>query len=89
MNEAMTWCDMTSSPTGEVVNINWRLADIMARYGPDSIVGEAIATAEPILRSETFRIDNALAGRTLGVQLGAPPPVPSWQGGYPPGSRWG
>jgi hypothetical protein len=54
--DAMIWCDMTSGPTGDEVDIDWRLADIRARYGPESIVGRFADQAEPHLRAATSRV---------------------------------
>ncbi len=54
--DAMIWCDMTSGPTGDEVDIDWRLADIRARYGPQSIVGHFAGQAEPHLRAATSRV---------------------------------
>lgn len=55
--DAMIWCDMTSGPTGDEVDIDWRLADIRARYGPHSIVGRFADQAEPHLRAATSRVE--------------------------------
>src|SRR3954470_15737629 len=34
--DALTWADQTTSPTGQVVDLDSRLADMLARHGPDS-----------------------------------------------------
>lgn len=57
MVDALVWCDMTSSPAGEVVTVDWRLADIRDRYGPASIVGRFLQRAEPELRAAVHRIE--------------------------------
>jgi putative nucleotidyltransferase with HDIG domain len=56
LQDAMIWCDMTSGPTGDEVDIDWRLADIRARYGPESIGGRFADQAEPHLRAATSRV---------------------------------
>ena len=56
LTDAMTWCDMTSGPTGDEVDIEWRLADIRVRYGPESLVGKFADQAEPHLRAATSRV---------------------------------
>ena len=50
--DALTFCDMTTSPDGEPVDVASRLAEIHARYGPGHLVSESIAEATPqIVRS--------------------------------------
>jgi len=55
--DALTYCDMTTSPDGEPVAVERRLAEILTRYGPDSLITAAITQARPeILRAvETVR----------------------------------
>jgi hypothetical protein len=40
--DALTYCDMTTSPNGEAVNVKMRLHEIAQRYGDDSIVAKSI-----------------------------------------------
>ncbi len=49
--DALIWCDMTTSPDGEQVTLDERLADIHSRYGPDHLVSRAITAATPTLRA--------------------------------------
>ncbi|WP_042383856.1 HD domain-containing protein [Streptacidiphilus melanogenes] len=50
--DALTYCDMTTSPDGEPIAVEERLAEILARYGPDSLITAAITEARPeILRA--------------------------------------
>jgi HD superfamily phosphodiesterase len=41
--DALVYCDMTTSPTGEPVQVEQRLDEIGARYGPGHLVAESIA----------------------------------------------
>jgi hypothetical protein len=34
--DALTWADQTTSPTGQMVDLGTRMADMLARHGPDS-----------------------------------------------------
>ena len=34
--DALTWADQTTSPTGQTVDLGTRMADMLARHGPDS-----------------------------------------------------
>jgi hypothetical protein len=62
--DALTFCDMTTSPDGEPVDVAFRLTEIRARYGPGHLVSESIATATPqIIRSVGTVLD----------RLGQPP----------------
>jgi hypothetical protein len=60
LTDCLIFCDMTTSPDGLEVTVDERLAEILARYGPESIVGRSIALAEPELRAATCRIANRL-----------------------------
>jgi hypothetical protein len=58
---ALTWADLTSSPVGEPCTPEERIADILRRYLPGSIVHRAITVATPRLREATEQIDSRLA----------------------------
>lgn len=45
--DALTYCDMTTSPDGTPVEVEERLAEIVARYGHGDPVAEAIEEARP------------------------------------------
>jgi hypothetical protein len=47
---------MTTSPDATPVTVEERLSEILVRYGLDSVVGRAIARAEPELRAATLRV---------------------------------
>jgi hypothetical protein len=47
---ALTFCDMTTSPDGEHVDVDWRLAEIHERYDSSHVVSRAIDRATPIIR---------------------------------------
>jgi putative nucleotidyltransferase with HDIG domain len=42
-DHAMVYCDMTTSPDGETMEVEKRLTEIAARYEPGSIVADTIA----------------------------------------------
>ena len=44
---ALTFSDMTTSPDGESVNVDWRLAEIRDRYGSGHVVSRSIHRATP------------------------------------------
>jgi HD superfamily phosphohydrolase len=47
--DALTYCDMTTSPTGESITFEARIADILNRHGGASIVAQSICRARPSL----------------------------------------
>jgi hypothetical protein len=58
---AITWADLTSSPRGEPCTVGERLADILRRYPPESIIHRAIAEASPMLWEAATEIASRLA----------------------------
>jgi hypothetical protein len=60
LNDALAYCDMTTTPTGEVVCVHDRLSEIVQRYGPDDIVTRFIRRAEPALVSSVARTGQRL-----------------------------
>jgi HD superfamily phosphodiesterase len=49
LSEALTYCDMTTTPDGQPVAVASRLAEIRERYGPVHLVSRFIQLAEPHL----------------------------------------
>jgi hypothetical protein len=62
--DALTYCDMTTSPDGQRLPIARRLAEISARYGPDHLVSRAIRRSEPQLTRAVTRVTGRLAAST-------------------------
>ena len=60
LNDALAYCDMTTTPTGEVVSVHDRLSEIVERYGPHDVVTRFIHRAEPELVSSVVRTDQRL-----------------------------
>ncbi|MFB6941897.1 HD domain-containing protein [Streptomyces sp. NPDC060286] len=59
--DGLIYCDMTTTPDGEVTSVEARLKEIAARYGADSLVGRFIRRAEPDIRAAVGRVESALA----------------------------
>ena len=47
--DALTFCDMTTSPDGEHVQVHNRLAEIHDRYGSGHMVSHSIRRATPFI----------------------------------------
>lgn len=60
---ALTYCDMTTGPSGEPMTLDERLTEAMGRYGPDDVVSRALGKAEPLLRAQCDLVAAALAAQ--------------------------
>jgi putative nucleotidyltransferase with HDIG domain len=49
LSSVLTYCDMTTSPDGELVPVESRLAEIHHRYGPGHLVSRSIQRATPMI----------------------------------------
>jgi putative nucleotidyltransferase with HDIG domain len=59
--EALIFCDMTTTPDGDATSSRDRVAEIVGRYGPDTIVGRFIQRAAPEIHAAVGRVDQRLA----------------------------
>lgn len=57
--DALIYCDMTTTPCGTPTTAADRVAEILARYGPDTMVGKFIQRADPDIRAAVGRIERA------------------------------
>ena len=49
LSSVLTYCDMTTSPDGELVPVDRRLTEIHDRYGPGHLVSRSIQRATPMI----------------------------------------
>ena len=61
--DALTFCDMTTSPDGEQVQVHNRLAEIHDRYGSGHLVSRSIRRATPLILEAVGHV-NARAAST-------------------------
>jgi HD domain len=59
--DALCFCDMTTSPAGELVDPWDRLAEIQARYGPSDVVTRFVDRARPGILAAVNRTRERLA----------------------------
>jgi putative nucleotidyltransferase with HDIG domain len=64
LEDALAYCDMTTTPNGHVVSVDDRLTEIVERYGPGNIVTRFIRRAEPSLVSSVARTKRRLCQAT-------------------------
>lgn len=53
--DVLVWVDMTTSPDGDMVSVDERLAEIVARYAPGDPVARAIARSATSIREAASR----------------------------------
>jgi HD domain len=66
--DALTFCDMTTSPDGQQVHVHRRLAEIHDRYGTAHPVSRSIRRATPLILEAVDHIHATNAGPQLGIQ---------------------
>jgi hypothetical protein len=60
-SSVLTFCDMTTSPDGELVPAEQRLAEIHDRYGPGHLVSRSIQRATPMILGAVKQVHNRAA----------------------------
>ncbi|WP_433681212.1 HD domain-containing protein [Nocardia sp. CA-119907] len=59
-DDFMWWADLSTGPNGENFTVDERLAEILRRYEPGSVVHTAITRAEPRLRMAVQRASGSM-----------------------------
>ena len=59
--DVLTYCDISTTPDGELTNVKERLAEIFDRYAPGSIVFESMTEATPSILDSVARVSSLLA----------------------------
>ncbi|MFD8396665.1 HD domain-containing protein [Streptomyces sp. NPDC059680] len=59
--DAITYCDLSSSPDGRPVEPEDRLEEVLERYGPGHVVFRAVSAARPELLRMVQRIRDSIA----------------------------
>lgn len=60
VRDAVWYCDMTTGPTGERVDVDQRLEEIVSRYGPADVVSQFISRARGELIAAVERTERTL-----------------------------
>lgn len=61
--DSLVWCDMTTTPAGSPTTAEARVAEILSRYGAESVVGRFIGRASPEIFATVDRVETALAAQ--------------------------
>jgi putative nucleotidyltransferase with HDIG domain len=56
LEDAITYCDLSTSPCGVEVSASERLADVFERYGPGHVVFRSVSAARPFMLASVERI---------------------------------
>jgi hypothetical protein len=56
LEDAIAYCDLSTTPDGEEVSPTGRLEEVLARYGPDHVVYRAVSVARPFMLASVDRI---------------------------------
>lgn len=72
LQDALTYCDMTTTPDGDPVAVASRLAEIRERYGPDHLVTRFIRRAEPQLVGAVKHVQNRARMSAATAENGSP-----------------
>jgi predicted hydrolase (HD superfamily) len=59
--DALTYCDMTTTPDGEPTDVDSRLAEIIDRYSEGDVVAKSIKMARPEIRASAEKVTTALS----------------------------
>jgi hypothetical protein len=61
LSSVLTFCDMTTSPDGELLPVEKRLAKIQQRYGSGHLVSRSIQRAAPMILSAVEQVHGRAA----------------------------
>lgn len=61
--DALTFCDMTTTPDGKPTDVEARLAEILSRYGEGDLVAESMSEASPSIVSAARKVSGLIAAR--------------------------
>ncbi|MET7955743.1 HD domain-containing protein [Streptomyces sp. NPDC005317] len=61
--DTLVYCDMTTTPDGDRTTAQDRVAEILSRYGDDSVVGRFIRRAAPEICASVERVEAAVAAQ--------------------------
>lgn len=63
LRDALTFCDMTTTPDGEPTEVQARIAEVLARYGEGHPVTESVREASPYLVDAAAKVTELIDAR--------------------------
>jgi len=70
LSSVLTFCDMTTSPDGELAPVDRRLAEIHDRYGQGHLVSRSIQRATPMILRAVEQVQDRAARMSGDRHLG-------------------
>lgn len=67
MDQALTYCDLTTGPDGAHVTLDERVAEINDRYGTEHVTARSIAMSLPELRQAVAATEERMAAAGVGL----------------------
>jgi hypothetical protein len=64
LSSVLTYCDITTSPDGELVPAEQRLAEIQQRYGPEHLISRSMQRATPMILRAVEQVQDRAARST-------------------------
>ena len=61
LSDALTFCDITTTPTGEETSVESRVAEVVHRYGSDHPVSKSVSEARPYYLAASRSVQRLLA----------------------------
>lgn len=58
--DALTYCDMTTTPDGQLTDVNDRLTEILERYGDGTLVFDTMTEASPFIFEAAQRVSRLI-----------------------------
>lgn len=67
VRDALWYCDMTTSPSGEIVDFSERLEEICCRYGHDHSVSQAVTLARDDIEIAIAKVNDRILHAGIGL----------------------
>lgn len=68
--DALTYCDLSTSPDGEPIDVDDRIAEILVRYPADHVVHRSVRRSAPALRTASWSVLEQKL-RSASVEIGS------------------
>jgi len=61
LSDALTFCDITTTPTGEDTSVESRVAEVIHRYGSDHVVSRSVSESRPYYVAASRAVERLMA----------------------------
>ena len=63
LDDALTYCDITTTPDGELTGAEDRLTEVLERYGEGTVVFDTVTESSPLILEAVGRISALIDAR--------------------------